>query len=179
MKYLLKMNFSNEKDFVWKLETTFNTISNKIYIQTVTNVSLKWLRPFFDSIRFSVKFFCNFIRILLESSSPPGGKIKMENYFLFKKKIIKKKTRNKVSSHASLKNVAPNKKTLLVCRLSAHYCKSKRETLGCLTGFCSTIQNRVSSTTGMSCFWEKKSINQCERERERERERENESRTKH
>jgi hypothetical protein len=32
----------------------------------------------------------------------------MENYFLFKEK--KKKTRNKVSSHASLKNVAPNKK---------------------------------------------------------------------
>ncbi len=49
-----------------------------------------------------------------------------------------------------------------------------RETLGCSTGFCSTIQNRVSSTTGMSRFWEeKKSINQCERERE------NESQTKH
>jgi hypothetical protein len=46
-------------------------------------------------------------------------------------------------------------------------------TLGCSTGICSTIQNGVSSTTGMSGFWEKKSIYQCERERE------NESRTKH
>ena len=48
----------------------------------------------------------------------------MENYFLFKEKKIKnKKTRNKVkvSSHASLKNVAPNKKYCW----SAHYCKSK------------------------------------------------------
>ena len=29
-------------------------------------------------------------------------------------------------------------------------------TLGCSTGFCSTIQNGVSSTTGMSRFWEQK-----------------------
>jgi len=50
-------------------------------------------------------------------------------------------------------------------------------TLGCSTGFCLTIQNGVSSTTGMSRFWEEKSLLISYRERERERE--NESRTKH
>ncbi len=34
------------------------------------------------------------------------------------------------------------------------------ETLGCLTRFCSTIQNWLCSTTGRSRFWKKKFIHQ-------------------